>query len=118
MKRPVIQAFCDWAHSEHGELVPADHVDVPLTFGDETVWLDLSQAGYELVRKTLDGFMTLGRRETEGRRVKPGARDHYARLREFAKARNINYTTPGGSFYYTEELKRLFAEHEAQGADP
>lgn len=125
MKRAVtvIEEYCDYDYAEHEKtLVPATHIDVPLTIGDNAVTLDLCDACLELVQKTLARFTAIGTSAKTGgnpRRHTPGARQYYARLRAWADERGIKYQTPSGNTYYTEAIKRQFAEWEKEnGGNP
>ena len=118
MRKLIESAYCDIANAEHGTLVEANRLDVALVFGDFAYTLDLSDANYELILKTVKPFMDAGtpakrKRKSPTRTGQPIDRrpkEYYERYRAWANTRGIDYGARKG---ISPEDKAAFDAYEA-----
>jgi Lsr2 len=104
--------------ARHGTKVAAEHT-VTLGFNGRWAELDLADDNHRRLIAYLQPWLNAGRRpagvvrDTEAGRKMTTGRAYSKRLREFADARGINYTTGSGKWYYSRELRKAYKEHLA-----
>lgn len=141
MKKVVEALFCDVEANENGQLVEARHT-LTLTVGENngntSVELDLSEHNHTVFWEAMRRWFDIGRGPATSNPVpvtnppakrarkakepgKPPRRSpseatiRNRRMREFADANNIKYKTyQDGSYSYSADLRRRFAEWEAK----
>jgi hypothetical protein len=149
VRKLIELVLCNIDYAEHDKaLVPATHENVTIPAeltGASAVTVDLCDACYELLSKSLERFVIVGEPVTveepkpktrkratpkpaetkpkrKGHVYPPGGRkaaiERRKRIVRFAQERGLKYETPKGHFWPTKELLRQFAEHEAnEGRD-
>lgn len=113
MKRPVLTAFDDLEWHEHKAAIPAAFENVPLKFDSQEVRLDLSEASYHLIAKTLAQFMEAG--SPPPKHARPTDRRdaaYYVRLRAWCTERGIKWDTLWSRD--RRKVKQDFDEYESK----
>lgn len=99
---------------------------VTLAIGLAGKWteLDLSEANHTLIRAQIEDWMKAGHRPDEepalpprkrgaapGRKIPRESLEWGQRVREFARENDIPYITKTGKYYYSNRLRKAYAEY-------